>query len=268
MRRREFITLVGSAAATWPLAAPAQQGERMRRVGVLMSRAADDPEGQARIDAFRQGLQELGWIEGRNVQIDTRWPAFGFEEYRKYATELVAIAPDVILAAATPSVQALQQVSRTVPIVFTIVVDPVGSGIVASLARPGGNVTGFMQFEYTLSGKWLELLKQIAPSVTRVAVIRDFVNPAGIGQFAVIQAVAPTLGVDVIPVDARDAAEIEREVGAFARSVNDGLIVTGGRAAAHRERINACDPASSARGIPRAFLRCRRRPRFLRVQSG
>jgi putative tryptophan/tyrosine transport system substrate-binding protein len=239
MRRRDFITLLGSAAASWPLAARAQQGERMRRVGVLMSRAADDPEGQARIDAFRQGLQELGWIEGRNVQVDTRWPAFGFEEYRKYATELVAVAPDVILAAATPSVLALQQVSRTVPIVFTIVVDPVGSGIVASLARPGGNVTGFMQFEYTLSGKWLELLKQIAPSVTRVAVIRDFVNPAGIGQFAVIQAVAPTLGVDVIPVDARDAAEIEREVGAFARSVNGGLIVTGGRAAAHRDRIIA-----------------------------
>jgi putative ABC transport system substrate-binding protein len=239
MRRRDFITLLGTAVAPWPLAARAQQGERMRRVGVLMSRAADDPEGQARIDAFRQGLQELGWIEGRNVQIDTRWPAFGFEEYRKYASELVAVAPDVILAAATPSVLALQQVSRAVPIVFTIVVDPVGSGIVASLARPGGNVTGFMQFEYTLSGKWLELLKQIAPSVTRVAVIRDFVNPAGIGQFAVIQAVAPTLGVEVIPVDARDAAEIEREVGAFARSVNGGLIVTGGRAAAHRERIIA-----------------------------
>src|SRR5262245_3170527 len=238
MRRRDFITLLGGAA-TWPVSAHAQQGERMRRVGVLMIRAADDPDGQARIDAMRQRLQELGWIEGRNVQIDTRWPAFGFEEYRKYAAELMAVAPDVILAAATPSVLALQQVSRTVPIVFTIVVDPVGSGIVASLARPGGNITGFMQFEYTLSGKWLELLKQIAPSVTRVAVIRDFVNPAGIGQFAVIQAVAPTLGVEVIPVDARDAAEIEREVGAFARSVNGGLIVTGGRAAAHRERIIA-----------------------------
>jgi putative tryptophan/tyrosine transport system substrate-binding protein len=239
MRRREFITLLGGAAAAWPIAARAQQPERVRRVGVLMSRAADDPEGQARFAAFQQRLQELGWIEGRNVQIDTRWPAFSPEEYRKYSAELVARAPDVILAAASPSVTALQHVTRTIPIVFTIVVDPVGSGMVKSLSRPGGNTTGFMQFEYSLSGKWLELLKQIAPNVTRVAVIRDFANPAGIGQFAVIQAVAPALGVEVIPVDPSDAAEIEREVGTFARSVNGGLIVTGGRAAAHRERIFA-----------------------------
>jgi len=238
IKRRELITLIGGAAAAWPLAARAQQSERMPRIGVLMNSAADNADGQVRFAAFLQGLQQLGWTDGRNVRIDIRWGAAAdLDRNRKYAAELVALAPDVILTATTPSTAALQQATRTVPIVFAMGLDPVGADIVESLARPGGNTTGFMQFEYSLSGKWLELLKQVAPGVTRAAVFRDPTNPSGIGQFAVVQAMAPLLGMEVIPVNVRDAAEIERVISAFARATNGGLIVTGGQASAHRELI-------------------------------
>ena len=238
MKRREFITLLGGAAAAWPLAAHAQQPGAMRRIGVLMSTAMGDPEGQARMGAFLQALEQLGWADGRNVRIDTRWPTGNADDNRKYAAELVALAPEVILASSATIAVALQRATRTVPIVFAMALDPVGGGIVESLARPGGNTTGFMMFEYGLSGKWLELLKQIAPGVTRAAVLRDATNPTGHGQFAVIQAVAPPLGVEVIPINMRNAPEIERAVAAFARSANGGLIVTGsGPATAHRELI-------------------------------
>jgi putative ABC transport system substrate-binding protein len=238
MRRREFMSLVGGAAVAWPLAARAQQPERMRRIGVQVNLAADDPEGKARIAAFTQGLQELGWIDGRNVQIDYRWGAGNAEHIRKYATELIALAPDVILATGSSTVGPLLQASRAVPIVFVIVVDPVGAGFVDSLPRPGGNATGFILFEFGISGKWLELLKQIAPGVTRAAVIRDPAITAGIGQFAAIQSVAPSLGVEVSPVNVRDAGEIERAITAFARSSNGGLIVTGSPlAVVHRDLI-------------------------------
>jgi putative ABC transport system substrate-binding protein len=235
LRRREFITLLGGAAVAWPIAARAQQGDRVRRIGVLMSQAADDAEGQARLAAFLQGLQQLGWIDGRNMRIDTRWGAGDADRTRKYAAELVALAPDIIVATGGATVGASQQVSRTVPIVFVTTIDPVGSGFVDSLAHPGGNTTGFLLFEYSLSGKWLELLKQIAPNVTRAAVLRDTANPAGNAQFGAIQAVAPSLGVEVSPVNMRDAGEIERTVAAFGRSANDGLVVTGSPSAAiHR----------------------------------
>jgi putative ABC transport system substrate-binding protein len=238
MRRREFITVFGGAAAAWPLAARAQQGGAMRRIGVLMSTSADDPEGQARNAAFLQGLQQLGWTVGRNVRVDYRWGASDSGRLRDLAAELVALAPDVIVATAGATVGALQQVSRTVPILFVTTIDPVGSGFVDSLARPGGNATGFLAFEYNLSGKWLELLKQIAPRVTRAAVLRDTASPAGNAQFGAIQAVAPSLGVEVSPVNVRDASEIERAIAAFARSANDGLIVTGTPSAtAHRNLI-------------------------------
>ena len=187
-RRREFITLLGGAATAWPLGAGAQQPDRMRRIGVLMNFAADDLEGQARITAFLQALRQTGWADGHNVRIDTRWAASNPDNFRNYAAQLVTLAPDVILASAAPSVARLQEATRTVPIVFAFVADPVGAGFVDSLARPGGNTTGFMQFEYTLSGKWLELLKQIVPGVTRAAVIRDPANPSSIAQFAAIQA--------------------------------------------------------------------------------
>ena len=226
MRRREVITLIGGAAAAWPLAARAQQPEQMRRIGVLMNRAADDPEGQASVAAFHQALQHLGWSDGRNVRIDIRWSHNDVDLDRKYAAELIALAPDILLAAGTLSVTALQRVTHTLPIVFVGVSDPVGAGVVDSLARPGGNVTGFMIFEYSMSGKWWELLKQTAPSVTRAAVLRDAVNPAGIAQFGAIQATAQSLGVEVNPVSIRDAGEIERAVAAFAHSANGGLIVT------------------------------------------
>jgi ABC-type uncharacterized transport system substrate-binding protein len=194
MRRREFITLLGGAAAGWPLAARAQQAERVRRIGVLMNIAADDPQAEARIGALLEGLQPLGWSVGRNLQIDARWAAADAGLFRRYATELVAAAPDVILASTSSAVAPLRQATRTVPIVFVLAVDPVGAGDVASLARPAGNATGFLLYEYSISGKWLELLKQIAPGVTRVAVLRDPATAAGIGQFAAIQAVAPALG--------------------------------------------------------------------------
>jgi putative ABC transport system substrate-binding protein len=239
MIRREFITLLGGAAA-WPLAARAQQPERMRRVGVLMNAAADDKDGQARVIAFVQALQELGWTDGRNARIDIRWGAGDPERYRGYAAELIALAPDVILAPTSGVVAVLQRATRTVPIVFTGVIDPVGAGFVSSMARPAGNVTGFAAFEYGISGKWVALLKEIAPSVTRAAVIRDPSLAAGIGQLAAMQAVAPSLGVELTPLDVRDDNELERAVAAFARAPNGGVVVAAGPAAnVRREQINA-----------------------------
>ena len=211
MRRREFIAVLGSAAS-WPLTARAQQGERMRRIGILLPAAADSPEFQARVAAFHQGLALLGWTIGRNVRIDIRWGAGDAERSRKYAAELAALAPDVILASGDSTVGALLQATRTVPIVFATTADPVAAGFVDSLARPGRNITGFTNFEYGMSGKWLELLKEIAPDVTRVAVLRDSAQPSGTGQFGAIQAVAPSLRVEVSPVNVRDAGEIERAV--------------------------------------------------------
>jgi putative ABC transport system substrate-binding protein len=239
MKRREFISLLGGTAA-WPLAARAQQRERMRRIGALMSLTADDPEAPARIAAFAQGLADLGWTIGRNLQIDYRWGAADADHSRRYAAELLALVPDVILAVASPAVAALQQATRTVPIVFVNIVDPVGAGFVDSLAQPGGNATGFIMYEYGLSAKLLELLKEIAPELKRVAVLRDPTIATGIGQLAVIQAAAPSFGVEVRPVGVRDADEIERAVTAFARSSNGGLIVTGSPLTAlHRKLIIA-----------------------------
>jgi putative ABC transport system substrate-binding protein len=221
IRRREFITLLGGAAAAWPLAAQAQQPERMRRIGVL-----GGADIQHRMTAFRQGLAQLGWTDGRNVRFDTRFSRGDATLAHKYAAELVALAPDVILAIGGAHLGPLLQASRTVPIVFVIVPDPVGSGFVRSLARPGGNATGFVQFEYSLSAKWLELLKEVAPSITRAVVLWDPAIAAGIGQFAVIQSVAPSLGVELSPVDMRDAGQIERDIAAFARSGLGGMIMT------------------------------------------
>jgi len=238
MKRREFITLLGGAAAGWPIAVRAQQSERKRRVGVLMGLAADDAEAQDRIAAFEQGLQQSGWTNGGNLQIDYRRGAGDTVPTRRYADELVALAPHVILASGGSVVGALLQATRTIPIVFTQTPDPVAAGFVASLARPGGNATGFTTSEYGISGKWLELLKEIAPGVTRAAVLRDPTIPSGIGQFASIQSVASSFGVELSPVDMRDASEIERDVAAFARGSNSGLIVTSsGLAAVHRELI-------------------------------
>ena len=240
MKRRDFITLLGSTAAASSLAARAQQPEQARRIGigVLTPLAADDPVAQARIAAFLQGLQQLGWIDGRNARVDVRWGAGNPDTIRRHAAELAALAPDVILATGNATVLPLLQASRGVPIVFVIVPDPVGAGFVDSLARPGGNATGFIMFEYGLSAKWLELLKQIAPSVTRAAVIRDPAISAGIGQFAAIQSVAPSVGLDVSPINVGDAGEIERAVAAFARSSNGGLIVTASASASvHRDLI-------------------------------
>jgi len=237
MRRRDLITLL-FGAATWPLAARAQQGERVRRIGVLSGQAANDQDGQSRLAALLQGLQELGWSVGRNVHIDIRWAAGNAEDTRQYAAELVARAPDVIQSSGTPSVAALLQATRTVPIVFAVVADPVGAGFVDSLARPGGNATGFISLEYGLAAKWLELLKQIAPGTTRAAVLRDPTISAGIGQFGALQTAAPSLGIELTPVNVRDPAEIERAVAAFARGPNSGLIVTGSPLVAlHRQLI-------------------------------
>jgi putative tryptophan/tyrosine transport system substrate-binding protein len=239
LRRRQFIALLSGAAA-WPFTARAQQPARVRRIGVLMNLAADDPQSQTRNAAFLQGLQQLGWTDGRNVQIDYRWAAGSADRFRRYAAELVALGPDVILASTSAAVAALQQVSRTIPIVFVIVIDPVGAGFVASLARPGGNVTGFTLFEYGVSGKWLELLKEIAPRVKRVAVLRDPAIAAGIGQLGAIQAVAPSFGVELTPVDVRDGSEIERALMAFSRTPNGGMIATGSPSqGVHRELIIA-----------------------------
>jgi len=226
IRRRDFITLLGGASA-WPLAARAQQAERMRRVGVLTGAAEADPEYQARYAVFRQALQQLGWTEGYNIRFDFRFGSSGDRDLeRRYAQELVALAPDSILSSGSLNVRALQQATRTVPTVFVNVVDPVGAGIVASLASPGGNTTGFTSFEYGISAKWLELLKEIAAGVTRVAVLRDPINPAGIGLFAAMQGVAPSFRVELSPVAVRDATEIERAIAAFAHGSNGGLIVT------------------------------------------
>jgi putative tryptophan/tyrosine transport system substrate-binding protein len=237
MRRREFITLLGGTAA-WPVAARAQQPGRMRRIAVLLPAAADDSQFQARVGAFLQGLALLGWTIGRNVQIDIRWAGANADDIRRHAAELAALAPDVILAQGASTVGALLQTTRTIPIVFPVAGDPVGAGFVESLARPGGNVTGFMTAEYSVSGKWLELLKRIAPSVSRVAVLRDAANPNGIAQFGVVQAVASSLRMEVVPVNVRDPDEIERAIAAFARSPNGGLIVTTVPGAAlHRDLI-------------------------------
>jgi putative ABC transport system substrate-binding protein len=238
MRRRQFIALLGGAAVAWPLAARAQQGERVRRIGVLVPATADDLEYQARIGAFLQTLGQLGWAIGHNVRIETRWATANAGEIRRHAAELAALAPDVILAHGGTPVGLLLQATRTVPIVFPVVGDPVAAGYVDSLARPGGNATGFAQFEYSLSGKWLELLKQIAPAVTRAAVLRDPGLGSGTSQFAVIQAAAPSLRVEVSPVNLRDAGEIEQSVETFARAPNGGLIVTAsGSAQRHGDLI-------------------------------
>jgi putative ABC transport system substrate-binding protein len=226
MKRREFITLLGGAAA-WPLAARAQQSERVRRIGVLAGGAvASDADTQERNAVFAKSLQELGWVIGRNVRIDFRYGLGDAANVRKYVEELVALAPDVVLASGASVLAPLLQATRTVPIVFVAVADPVGAGFVESMARPGGNATGFIQFEYSLSGKWLELLKEIAPGVTQAAVLRDPATTAGVGQFAVIQSVASSIGLDVRPVNVRDAGEIERAITATARSPKAGLVVT------------------------------------------
>ena len=240
MRRREFVSLFGSAAAGWPLAARAQQAERMRRIGVLMGFGADDLEGRNRLTAFLQALQQFGWTDGRTVRIDIRWGGPNADDIRKLAAELVKLAPDVILTSSSVVTSAMLQATRTIPIVFTIVIDPVGAGYVDNLARPGGNATGFTIYEYSMSGKWLELLKAIAPRLTRVMVLRDPAVASGPGQFAAIQAVAPSLGVELRPVDTRNAGEIERAIAAFSQSAHSGLIVTGSTGAAvHRELIIA-----------------------------
>jgi putative tryptophan/tyrosine transport system substrate-binding protein len=227
MKRRDFIKTISGAVAVWPIAARAQQPERVRRIGVLMPGVAADLENQNRIAAFQQGLHELGWTDGRNVRIDYRWGGGDADRIRSSAAELVALAPDVIFAGASSAMAALLQVTRTVPIVFATVADPVGAGYVDSLARPGGNATGFLLFEYGIVGKWLELLKQLAPALTRAAVIRDPNISTGIGQWAVIQAIAPSIGVELSLINIRDAGEIEHDITTFARSPNSGLIVTG-----------------------------------------
>ncbi|MGB8393205.1 MAG: ABC transporter substrate-binding protein, partial [Pseudolabrys sp.] len=237
MRRREFISLLGSAAAAWPVVVRAQQPERVRRIGVLMNTTAD-PDQLANVATFRQALQQLGWTDGRNVRIDVRSAGGQASEIRRHANELVALAPDVILATGNAGMPPLLQATHTVPIVFNNVADPVGAGYVDSMSRPDGNATGFIQFDYTLSGKWLELLKQIAPGVTRAAVFRDPTQGGGTSQFAAIQAVAPSLRMEVTPVNMRDAGEIERSVAAFAGSPNAGLIMTSGPSARlHRDLI-------------------------------
>ena len=239
IERRKFLATLGGAAAAWPIAARAQQGERMRRIGVLMGGAGRDPVEHARLAAFLDGLRQLGWTDGRNVRIDTRWPA-GDADRRAYAAELVGLAPDVILASASASVAALQQASRSAPIVFANVIDPVGAGFVASLAQPGRNATGFTAFENGISGKWLELLKEIAPHMTRAAVLRDPSLAAGIGQFAAIQSMASSSAVELSAIDTRDVGEIERALVAFARKPNGGLVVTASASALiHRDQIIA-----------------------------
>jgi putative ABC transport system substrate-binding protein len=236
MRRREFIMLLGGGAVAWPLAARAQQAGRMRRIGVLVSAVEGDPRGLEYVTVFAQGLAELGWTVGRNVRIEYRWGAGDLDRFRRYAAELVALSPDVVLASSGSIVGAFQQASRTVPIVFVTTIDPVGGGWVDSLPRPGTNATGFASFEFSMSGKWLELLKEIAPGVKRVAVIRDPLVPAGSGGLAAIQTVAPSLGVELTPVGVRDAGEIEHAIAAFARGSNGGLILVGPTSSVQRHR--------------------------------
>jgi ABC-type uncharacterized transport system substrate-binding protein len=240
VKRRESITLMGGAAAAWPLATRAQQTERVRRVGLLIAGTADDAENQTWVGAFLQGMQQSGWTIGRNLRIDARWGGTDIEAIRKHAAELVASAPDVVLAHGNSPVAALRQLTRTLPIVFPVVGDPVGTGIVDSLARPGGNATGFAQFEFSMSGKWLELLKQVAPDMNRAAILRDPLLGTGTSQFAAVQAVAPSLRVEVTPINMRDAGEIEQSVETFARAPNGGLILTAsGAAQRHRALIIA-----------------------------
>jgi ABC-type uncharacterized transport system substrate-binding protein len=236
MRRREFLTLLGGTAA-WPLAARAQQSERVRRMGVLLSLAADDPQSQARVAALLQGLQQFGWADGRNIRIDYRWGAGDAESMRRYSAELIALAPDVVLAGGSEAVAAFQHATRDVPILFVNVIDPVGAGYVDSLSRPGRNATGFALFEYSISPKWLELLKEIASGVTRVAVIRDAAIASGIGQFGAIQGVSSSFGVEVSPLGVHDMQEIERAITAFAQRPNGGMIVTGSPAALFRRDL-------------------------------
>ena len=256
MKRRQFITLLGGAA-TWPIVARAQQPQRMRSVGVLLgSTAPDRPD----VAAFLAALQQLGWSEGRNLRIDYRWGRGNAADTRQYAQELVALAPDVLMVSGASSLTPLLQATRTLPIVFTSVADPVGAGFVESLSRPGGNATGFIQFEYSLSGKWLELLKQVAPGVTRAAVLRDPAQTAGVGQFAVIQSVASSVGIEVVPVNVRDADEIERAATAFARTAGGGLVVTASALTlVHLDRIVAL--AAKLR-LPAVY------PRRVYVESG
>ena len=239
MKRREFITLIGGAAIVWPLTARAQQDQRVRRIGVLSALAEDDPESLARREAFEQALKALNWTNGSNLRIDYRWAATDPERIRKLATEIIALEPDVVLTSGSIVVPPMMQATRTIPIVFVQVIDPVGSGFIKSLARPGGNITGFTQFEYSLAAKWVELLKQIAPQVTRAAVIRDPTRGPGIGQFAVVQAVAPSLGMELSAINALDVSEMESTVAEFARSPNGGLVVTVGGTAFHRNEIIA-----------------------------
>jgi putative ABC transport system substrate-binding protein len=237
LRRRDLITLLAGAAVAWTLPAGAQHRERLRRIGVLMNVAADDSDSAARLAAFAQGLQELGWTIGRNVHLDTRWAAGDAALYRSYAAELAALAPDIILATDTSSVRALRAEARSTPIVFASAVDPIGGGLVASLARPGGNITGFAAFDFGMSGKWVELLKQIAPGVTRVAVLRDPTSTGGVGQFGAIQAVAPSFGVELTPVDVHDAGEIEHSINAFVQRSNGGLIVVSSALAGRHRKL-------------------------------
>jgi putative tryptophan/tyrosine transport system substrate-binding protein len=238
MRRREFITLLGGAAAAWPLAARAQQSSQMRRVGALMNFSSADPEGQARIAAFRQALSKLGWIEGGNLHTEIRWAGDNPDLYRRYAEELVALTPDVILASGGQSVEALQRLTHSIPIIMANVIDPVGAGFITSLSRPGGNTTGFISFEYSIAGKWLDVLKELAPTVTRVAVLRDPSYAACIGQFAAIQSATSSSGVELSAVDERDASEIERAITTFAREPNGGVIITASSASVtHRDFI-------------------------------
>ena len=237
MRRREFLGVLAGAVAVLPRVARAQQGKRVRRVGVLMPFTANDPEAQARNALFEQSLRELGWMVGRDLQIDYRWPGGEAASIRRDAAELVALAPDVIMTVGSLTMGPMQQATQTIPIVFVNLADPVGAGFVQSLARPGGNATGFTNYEYSMSGKWVELLKQIAPNVKRVAILRDPTSAAGIGQFSAIQSAAQSLGVSLTPVSVRDAGEIERGVTEFARSDNGGLIVTSGGTAFRRDLI-------------------------------
>jgi putative ABC transport system substrate-binding protein len=239
MQRRDFLTLLGGAAAAWPLAASAQQPERVRRIGVLSALAEDDPESVTRRATFEQTLKALGWTNGNNLRVDYRWSGNDADRIRKLVAELIALAPDLIVTSGNIVLAPMMQATRTIPIVFVQTVDPVGSGFVKSLARPGGNITGFTQFEYSLAAKWVELLKQIAPHVTRAAVIRDPTRGPGIGQFAVVQAIAPSLGMELSPINALDVSEMESAIAEFARSPNGGLIVTVGETAFHRDLIIA-----------------------------
>ena len=252
MRRRDFIRMVGSAAATWPFAARAQQREPLRRVAILEPIARDTPSAQARYTAFLEGLEQLGWTDGRNVQIVARWSDGNDVETRKYADELVALAPDVILAGGGTVAELMLKATRTIPIVFVIVPDPVGSGFVERLSRPGGNVTGFMMFEYNLCGKWLELFKEIAPNVTRAAVLRDPGFAHGIGQFAVIQAAAPSVGIEVSPIDLREPSQIERAIATFAQSPNGGIIVAASGVGA--SNINLIITAAARYKLPAVYV--------------